>query len=355
MKRLFVPGVFDVFHVGHLNYLRRAADAGDYIIVGVQDDRAVNECKGVHPIIPLAERMAIVEALRFVDEVVSYTKVFQGPLLRGLEIDVLAVGEEYGADEQYPDQRRTLDFCRDQGIEVVHIPRTNHVSSTRIRGQLKSFWNSRARLEQELSGGVTVLGSFGGDQEQVTEETKREVDRILAASDPSPQTSLLDLGCGDGRQLAHLCPHFGRVVGVDFADELLELARRRLQQKERSAELIQADVSEFCIDERFDVLLLSGIIPCVDDVQLNQMLGQVRNMSRPDSLLLVRSSIGLTRRIDVVNQFSEDLKARYTAYYRTVEQIQELFEKVGWTCRSEEMLYQHRPDTAVWWFEFERK
>lgn len=134
MKRLFVPGVFDVFHVGRLNYLRNASEHGDYVIVGVQDDRAVKACKDIDPIVPLADRMSIVEALRFVDEAVSYKDVFQGPLLEGLAIDVFAAGQEYGASGDYPDQKKTLAFCRERGIEVVQIPCTQRVSSTQIRG-----------------------------------------------------------------------------------------------------------------------------------------------------------------------------------------------------------------------------
>ncbi|NOY29554.1 MAG: adenylyltransferase/cytidyltransferase family protein [Planctomycetes bacterium] len=187
MKRVFVPGVFDVFHVGHLNYLKSAAEAGDHLIVGVQDDRFVLKCKGINPIIPLADRIAVLEALQCVDEVVSYTNVFQGPLLEGLEIDVFAAGEEYGQNEEYPDQKRTLEYCQANDVEVFQIPRTNHVSSTNVRGHLKQFWNARARLQDELTGGVTVLGSFQGDQKKVGKETQIEVETILQATGDPPR------------------------------------------------------------------------------------------------------------------------------------------------------------------------
>lgn len=352
MKRLYVPGVFDVFHIGHLNYLKRASEAGDYVIVGVQDDRSVFQSKGVRPVIPLQERMAIIESLRFVDEVVSYIPVYQAPLLEGLKIGVIAVGEEYGTTDLYPDQRRTLDYCRANGIEVVRIPRTHHVSSTQIRERLKAFWNSRAQCRKELTSGVTVLGSFRGDQQKVTEETLREVALVLAASGDTRPKSLLDLGCGDGRHLVHLCPRFRRVVGVDFAASLIELARQRIAQTGASVELVEADAAEYVTPERFDVLLLSGIIPCLDDVQMDLMLSHLARMSKPDSTLLVRTSIGVDQRIDVVNQFSQELNSRYTAFYRTVPEIETSFQRVGWSTVRKEQLYQHREDTAVWWFEF---
>jgi hypothetical protein len=103
------------------------------------------------------------------------------------------------------------------------------------------------------------------------------------------------------------------------------------------------------------VLLLSGIIPCLDDAQMQKMLAHLNAMSKPDSLLLVRSSIALAERINVVNQYSEELKSRYTAYYRTIPEIAQAFNQIGWTLQRHEQLYQHRADTAVWWFELGRE
>ena len=78
-------------------------------------------------------------------------------------------------------------------------------------------------------------------------------------------------------------------------------------------------------------------------------------MSHPGTSLLVRSSIGLEQRINVVNQFSQELKSRYTAYYRTPAEIEECFLKAGFQLQRHESLYQHREDSAVWWFEFGRQ
>jgi len=355
MKRLFVPGVFDVFHIGHLNYLKRAAQHGDHVIVGIQDDRSVFQSKGVRPVIPLAERIAIIESLRFVDEVISYTSVFQGPLFSGLGINIFACGDEYGQDDRYPDQKRTLAYCREHEIDVVHIPRTAEVSSTNIRGRLKEFWDSRAQLSSNLQSGVTVLGSFKGDQNKVSEETAKECNLILNAVGETAGKSLLDLGCGDGRQLAPLVPHFGRVVGVDFSPKLLELAQQRLTANGTTAELVEGDASEFVTKERFDVILLSGITPYLDDHQLKQMIVNIQTMSHPETQVLIRTSIGLSNRINVVNQFSEELKSRYTAYYRTIPEMQEIFGIAGYQFGRTEQLYQHRADTAVWWFELTQK
>ena len=355
MVRVFVPGVFDVFHVGHLNYLMAAADAGDELVVGIQDDREVEAHKGVELVNTLAERIAIIEQFRFVDEVISYIDVFQGPLLEALGIGVFACGEEYGHDDRFPEQRKTLSYCEQNGIQGARIPRTPHVSSTRIRSRLKEFWASRAAKDSDLPAGVTVLGSFGGDQEKITAETQREVELVTEAIDQPIDKSLLDIACGDGRLLVHMAKVFKQVVGVDYVGDLLELARRRLEAAGLEATFFEDDVTTFSHDGVFDVVLLSGILPCLDDQQCQQMLHQLDSWAADRCTLLVRSSVGVDKRVNVVNQYSSELKTHYTGYYRTVEETSQLFIDLGWKQVDSRHLYQHRPDTAVWWFGFSRE
>ncbi len=352
MVRVFCPGVFDVFHVGHLNYIKRASEAGDYLIVGVHDDREVKRCKGIDPIIPLAERMAIIEHLRCVDEVVSYVAVFQGPLLEGLRIDVLAVGEEYGNNDDFPIQKETLAYCRRHGIKVVHIPRTRHISSTQIRTKLREFWQSRASRIEALPAGVTVLGSYQGHQQRIREATAREVGLVLDAVESPDQKTLLDLGCGDGRQLSELSQAFATVIGVDYAGELLEIARKRLADIGRTAKLIERNAVEFEMDAQVNVILLSGLLPCLDDEQAERIANNLRKHAQQGTQLFVRTSNGINGRINVVNQFSAELGSYYTAYYRTNEEVVRLFNQHGWQLEQTQSLYQHRPDTGVWWYQF---
>lgn len=354
MRKVLVPGVFDVFHIGHLNYLKQAAAAGDYLVVAVQEDRAVEKAKGTAMVTPLPERVALIEQLRFVDEVVSYIDVYQGPLLQALGIDVFACGEEYGHDAHFPDQIRTLEYCRANNVEVFRIPRTTHVSSTEVRAKLKAFWASRAAKASDLPAGVTTLGSFSGDQERIRQESQKEAELVLSAVTSPHTLSILDLGCGDGRLLELVAPQFKTSIGVDFAKELLDLARHKFTGMVNQPQLIEADVAHFKTDGVFDVILLSGITPCLDDQQLESLMSNISTMSHSHATCLVRTSISLNKRINIVNQFSPDLGTTYTAYYRTIPELESMFLAHGWKCNEHFQLYQHRPDTAVWWFQFRR-
>lgn len=354
MSRVFAPGVFDVFHIGHLNYLLAASREGDELIVAVQEDRAVERQKGGELVTPLPERIALIEQLRFVTDVVSYADIFQGPLLSALAIDVFVCGEEYGHDSRFPEQFQTLDYCAQQGIRVVRVPRTSHVSSTAVRKRLKEFWSSRAAKAEDLPAGVTTLGSFAGDQDKVKEQTAYEVSLVDQVARKHCSRSLIDLGCGDGRHLLSLAEAFERVVGVDFSEELISIAQRKLEAVSARIELHVADVAEFRSPEKFDVILLSGITPCLDDVQLERLLSNVNSFAHNRSQLLVRTSISMDKRVNLVNFFSSELGETYTAYYRTREETINALSRNDWALKESSLLYQHRPDTAVWWFEFER-
>lgn len=354
MSKVLVPGVFDVFHIGHLNYLLAASREGDELIVAVQEDRAVKCQKGVSPVTSLAERIALIEQLRFVSAVVSYSSVFQGALLAALKIDVFVCGDEYGQNREYPDQLQTLEYCAIHGVHVVHIPRTSKVSSTSIRAKLQSFWASRAAKQADLPAGVTTLGSFGGDQGKMFHETAHECDLIEKCAERSKARSLIDLGCGDGRHLATIARKFDDVTGVDFSNELIAIASQKKTNLPH-IHLHVADVAEFQTEKYFDLILLSGITPSLDDEQFERLLAHVGEFAHQSSQLLLRTSIAMEKRFDLVNFFSPELDSLYTAYYRTKEEIINAIQSKGWSLHDAFPLYQHRADSAVWWFEFERR
>lgn len=356
MKKVYVPGVFDMFHIGHLNYIKSAAKHGDMLIVGIQDDRSVLEHKGTKLVNSLPERIAIVEELRCVNLVISYTDVFQGTVLDAFDIDVFVCSEDYGDNNEFPKQKETLEFCRKNNIEIIKLERTATVSSTSIRSKLRDFWSSRAAKLDDLPAGVTVLGSFQGDQEKVEEESKREAELVLRAVENPAGKTLLDLGCGDGRLLFHLAPQFANSKGVDYSPELVNLAKQRLSACSPRPTFDVCDVTEYKDVNKYDVVLLSGVIPCLDDGQFEKIIPVLTGLSAPSTKLFIRTSIGIKKRLDIVNQYAVELNAVYTAYYRTLEEITVAFSDSRWYLTEKRELYQHRKETAVWWlvFDFEQ-
>lgn len=122
----YLSGTFDLFHVGHLNLLRRAKAQCDYLIVGVHDSGA---WKGKETFIPFEERKAIVGACKYVDKVVESCRE-DSDAWDLWHYDRLFVGSDYKGTERF---RRYEEYFADKGVEIVYFPYTQSTSSTQIR------------------------------------------------------------------------------------------------------------------------------------------------------------------------------------------------------------------------------
>ncbi len=126
----YTTGVFDLFHVGHLNILRRAKEMCEYLIVGVSTDEVVRSYKEHGPVIPYEERAAIVAAIRYVDRVVPQTGLNKVDAFHELHFDALFHGSDWQNSPLYNEVSKTMAAL---GVEMVFLPHTEGVSSTEIR------------------------------------------------------------------------------------------------------------------------------------------------------------------------------------------------------------------------------
>lgn len=128
----YTTGVFDLFHVGHLNLLERCKEQCEHLIVAVCTDEYAHE-SGKNPTIPYADRARIVAALKCVDEVVpmEFTDKLEAWELH--KYDVLFSGDDWKGSERYAITERQL---KEIGVDVVYFPYTKSVSTTKIRNQL---------------------------------------------------------------------------------------------------------------------------------------------------------------------------------------------------------------------------
>jgi glycerol-3-phosphate cytidylyltransferase len=126
----YASGVFDMFHVGHLNILRRARLDCDYLIAGVVTDEVVEQIKGRRPVVPLFERMEIVQSVRFVDEVVPDDTTDKFDMWERLRFDVFFKGDDWRGT---PKGDRLEASLRAVGSRVHYLPYTPDTSSTLLR------------------------------------------------------------------------------------------------------------------------------------------------------------------------------------------------------------------------------
>jgi len=123
----YTTGVFDMFHVGHLAILRRAKELCDYLIVGVSSDELVEEYKKKTPVICLEDRMEIVGAIRYVDQVVVQENMDKYTAWEKYHYNVLFHGDDWKNTDMYKKEEKKLSNV---GVDVVFLPHTPGVSTT---------------------------------------------------------------------------------------------------------------------------------------------------------------------------------------------------------------------------------
>ena len=137
MKKIgYTTGVFDLFHIGHLNILKRARLECDHLIVGITTDELSESTKNKKPFIPFQERMDLVEAVKYVDEVVPQTSYDKMEAWNNLKFDRMFVGDDWKGSDQW---NTIEDEFAQVGVEIIYFPYTTHTSSTILRDILSKI------------------------------------------------------------------------------------------------------------------------------------------------------------------------------------------------------------------------
>lgn len=134
----YAPGVYDLFHVGHLNILRRAKSQCDYLVAGVVSDERAISAKGRRPIVPLVERLAIVSSISYVDEAVVEDVPTKLDMWKLVKFDVIFKGDDWRGTSK---GRKLEEDLAGVGVEVAYLPYTVHTSSTVLRQALDVLLN----------------------------------------------------------------------------------------------------------------------------------------------------------------------------------------------------------------------
>ena len=128
MKKVITYGTFDLLHYGHINLLRRAKSLGDYLIVGLSTDDFNNTEKNKESYFDYENRKLLLDAVKYVDLVIPEETWDQKVLdIQKYNVDIFVIGDDW---------KGKFDYLEDFGIEVVYLPRTNEISTTKIKKDL---------------------------------------------------------------------------------------------------------------------------------------------------------------------------------------------------------------------------
>ncbi len=142
----YTAGVYDLFHIGHLNLLKNAKSLCDKLIVGVTTDELVSY-KGKHALIPFEDRMEIVRSIKFVDAVVPQSDMNKLLMCKKLGAKVLFVGDDWYGTDKWKDYEK--EFAT-EGIKIIYFPYTKGISSTTITKVLENA-RKTGNTQNELS------------------------------------------------------------------------------------------------------------------------------------------------------------------------------------------------------------
>ena len=130
----YTTGVFDLFHVGHLEILRKAKENCDYLIVGVSTDELVQEYKNKKPVITFEHRMEIIKSIKYVDEVVVQKDRDKLSALHKIGFHIMFVGDDWKGSSIFLELEKKF---QKYGVEIFYFPYTKNISSTSLRSTLK--------------------------------------------------------------------------------------------------------------------------------------------------------------------------------------------------------------------------
>ena len=132
----FTAGAFDLFHVGHLNIIRKSKNLCKYLIVGVLSDEYILKTKGRKPVISCENRMEIIKSIRYVDEVVKidFHNTLKCDAWKLYHFNVCFSGDDHAWEDLWKKDKENL---KKLGVELIYFPYTKSVSSTIIKKKLE--------------------------------------------------------------------------------------------------------------------------------------------------------------------------------------------------------------------------
>lgn len=166
----YTTGVFDLFHIGHLNILRNARSMCDHLIVGVTTDELVEQRKQKRPIIPFSERVEIVQAISFVGTAVAEDSLDKMLAWKRYRFDVVFKGSDWQGTDLWMQLEK--DFAA-VGVRVVYFPYTQDTSSSIIRETLRMIKSDSGSSVE--AGNATSDGNVVDDGQTIELLTKKNV------------------------------------------------------------------------------------------------------------------------------------------------------------------------------------
>jgi ubiquinone/menaquinone biosynthesis C-methylase UbiE len=202
--------------------------------------------------------------------------------------------------------------------------------------KLKRFFDQRAREYGKMPFHQLAIFTHDPDKDRIERDTFEPLMRL------QPDMSVLDLGCGVGRWCLRLAGRARRVVGVDFSQGLLEVARQEAAKRGiKGIEFRQASLPDLSLDEHFDLVLLLGVLCHFEDEDLELAAAKTVAAIKRDGRLLAREAVAVGERL-------ERREGDYLIIYRPADDYVQLFERAGLRLLDSDLVYPGERTDLHW-------
>jgi SAM-dependent methyltransferase len=205
--------------------------------------------------------------------------------------------------------------------------------------KVKNFWERRGEKLGQVP--FESIANLEEKPELLELKTKLEQDCILPLLPLRLDAEILDLGAGVGQWTFRFAPHVRRVVAVEYAESLAAIGR--IEATKRGAENVEFMVSPaetYTSARPFDCVFISGLFVYLTDEQAARLMQNVRKLVKPRGTLVLRDGTSiLPHRHQIVDRFSDILKAHYSAVYRTAAEYQRLFADANFRLKQQGQVF----------------
>lgn len=230
-------------------------------------------------------------------------------------------------------------------------------------GKTKDFFKKRAEKYCEESPYCTTMYQ-DNNKEIVEQRNIKEQGLIIPLLVLDSNSKILDVACGIGRWGdAIKGKNFECYYGIDFSQELIEIARKRNTYRNYFFDIVSATEIESwyksAIRPKFNRIIISGLLLYLNDIDVSKMFNQLITVCEDNSIIYIREPIGLEERLTLKDYYSEELETEYNAIYRTIEEYKsamDIFIKNRFVISEEGFLFKedetlnNRKETAQYYF-----
>lgn len=137
MRIVYTGGTFDIFHYGHVNFLKKCKIIGDEVVVALNMDEFIKKFKGSYPIMSYKERETSLLECRYVDKVIpNFSGEDSKPTILTVKPNIIAIGDDWAHKDYYKQMQFTDDWLEENGICLAYIPYTKTISTSEIKKRI---------------------------------------------------------------------------------------------------------------------------------------------------------------------------------------------------------------------------